>query len=168
MALLLLLLVATACGPQPTPEPTPTPVPLSGSCTLDLPADVSDADAIRAVLRAEGDLMVAQDIDALMALWGDASFVADAKNTPDNPDDDQQWLDKDAIRHRYVRTVFPGNPAAAAPADLQIEIAETHAVVRSTTNIGDEIAPAGDRWELDKQGPCWEIRSLTYNLEPQQ
>ena len=166
MAPLLLLLVATACGPQPTP--TPTPVPLSGSCTLDLPADVSDAEAIRAVLRAEGDLMVAQDIDALMALWGDASFVADAKNTPDNPDDDQQWLDKDAIRHRYVRTVFPGNPAAAAPADLQIEIAETHAVVRSTTNIGDEVAPAGDRWELDKRGPCWEIRSLTYNLEPQQ
>ncbi|MEZ4557313.1 MAG: hypothetical protein R2854_12830 [Caldilineaceae bacterium] len=88
---------------------------MSGSCTLDLPADVSDAGAIRAVLRAEGDLMVAQDIGALMALWGDASFVADAKNTPDNPDDDQQWLDKDAIRHRYVRTVFPATRPRPLP-----------------------------------------------------
>lgn len=112
--------------------------------------------------------MVAQSIDALMALWSSESFVADAKNTPDNPEDDQQWLDKDAIRHRYVRTVFPGNPSAAAPADLQIEITDGRAVVRGTTNIGNEIAPAGDRWELIKQGDCWEILSLTYNLESQQ
>lgn len=160
-----LLLQLAACGPAPTPTPLPAP---TGSCTLGLPPGSSDEDAIRAVLRAEGELMVAQEIDPLMALWADGAFVADAKNTPDTEDDDQQWLDKDAIRHRYVRTVFPGNPAAAAPADLQIQITDNRAVVRGTTNIGDEVAPAGDRWELVKTGDCWEIFSLTYNLEAQQ
>lgn len=153
----------SACGAPATPPPEPL-----GSCTLTLPDNTSDEDAIRAVIRAEGELMVAQSIDALMALWSDDSLVADAKNTPDNTDDDQQWLGKDAIRHRYVRTVFPGNPGAAAPADLQFEITDGRAVVRSTTNIGNEVAPAGDRWELSKRGNCWEILSLTYNLEPQQ
>src|SRR5262249_42273329 len=79
-----------------------------GSCSLPLPQAASDEQAIRAVLSAEGDLVVKQDIAHLMALWADDSYVANAKNTPANKDDDQYWLDKDAIRHRYVRTVFPG------------------------------------------------------------
>ena len=80
--------------------------------------------------------------------------------------DDQFWRDKDAIRHRYVRTVFPGAPAQATPADLQVTITDRTAVVSATTHIGNETSPAGDRWTLLKQGPCWLIESLTYNLEP--
>ncbi len=109
---------------------------------------------------------MSQEIDALMALWADGSYVANAKHTPDDPEDDQFWRDKDAIRHRYVRTVFPGAPAAAVPADLTIAITGDQADVRSTTQIGGEISPAGDRWTLVKRGDCWLIESLTYNLEP--
>ncbi len=112
--------------------------------------------------------MVKQEITPLMALWSDGSFVANAKNTPQDTTDDQFWLDKDAIRHRYVRTVFPGAPSQAAPADLTIQITGTQATVIATTNIGDEISPAGDRWTLIKQGNCWLIESLTYNLEAAQ
>ena len=147
--------------------PTPTPGPPSGSCTLELQQDVSDEEAIAAVLQAEGTLMVDQAIDPLMALWGDGSTIADAKNTPDDESDDQRWIGRDAIRHRYVRTVFPGAPSAASPADLAITIDDDYAVVNATTNIGDETAPAGDRWELQKIDGCWQILSLTYNLEPQ-
>jgi hypothetical protein len=161
---LFVLLSLSACS-VPFASTPPPPV---GSCTLPLAADSDDADAIRAVLLAEGELVVKQEISSLMALWSDGSFVANAKNTPQDTTDDQFWLDKDAIRHRYVRTVFPGAPSQAVPADLTIEITGTQAVVTATTNIGDEISPAGDRWTLLKQGNCWLIESLTYNLEPAQ
>ena len=161
LALIAGIFLATACafgGPQPTPIP-------SGSCTLELPAGATDEQAIRAVLAAEGALVVTQEITSLMALWAEDGFVADAKNTSDNSEDDQRWLNKDAIRHRYVRTVFPGAPSEVRPADLEIAIDGEAAVVYATTNIGSETAPAGDRWELAKVGDCWQIKSLTYNLE---
>lgn len=137
-----------------------------GSCTLQLAADADDRAAVTAVLRAEGEYVAAQQIDALMALWADGAAVVDAKHTPDNLDDDQRWRDKDAIRHRYVRTVFPGAPASASPANLVITLDGDHATVRATTQIGGEVSPGGDRWILVRQGKCWLIESLTYNLEP--
>jgi hypothetical protein len=159
------LVILAGCREEPVPR---APV---GSCSLTLAPDTVDAEAIRAVLNAEGELMVAQDIDPLMALWLPESQVVDAKNTADDPDDDQTWNGHDAIRHRYVRTVFPGAPAAAQPADLDIQIGQRgellHAIVRGTTTIDDEIAPAGDRWELLKVDGCWLIERLTYNLEAQ-
>lgn len=136
-----------------------------GSCGLNLATDSGDAAAIAAVLTAEGRLVVAQEIDALMALWSEEGYVADAKHTPERTDDDQFWRGVDAIRHRYVRTVFPGAPTAVAPSDLEIAIEEDRAIVTATTRIGDEVATAGDRWVLVKQGGCWVIESLTYNLE---
>ena len=141
---------------------------LAGSCTLGVSTDASDEDAIRAVIGAEGRLVVDQKIDALMALWADGAQVVNAKNSPTEPDDDQYWRDKDAIRHRYVRTVFPGAPKEAVPADLTLVVDGKRAEVRSTTHIGDEVSPGGDRWVLVKQGRCWLIESLTYNLEPKQ
>lgn len=143
------------------------PAVTGGSCDLD-PAPSGDEAAIGALIEAEGHFVVTQQIDALMALWAESGYVANAKNTPDITDDDQFWREKDAIRHRYVRTVFPGAPAAAAPADLQIAIDGNRAEVTATTRIGAEVAPAGDRWVLIKNGQCWFLESLTYNLEVQQ
>ena len=100
-----------------------------------------------------------------MALWAEGAAIMDAKHTPDDPDDDQRWHDKDAIRHRYVRTVFPGAPASATPANLTITLDNNQATVRATTQIGGEVSPGGDRWTLVKQGGCWLIETLTYNLE---
>jgi hypothetical protein len=159
--LLVAALLITACDWTLNPSPTPA----VGSCTLTLPASTSADQAIRAVLDAEGKLVVQQDITQLMQLWAEESYVADAKNTPQQTDDDQFWLEKDAIRHRYVRTVFPGAPQQATPADLRIEIMRDRAVVTATTQIGAEISPAGDRWTLVQRDGCWAIESLTYNLE---
>jgi hypothetical protein len=155
----LLALMLAACTGEPGPP--------AGSCTLDLPAGAGDEEAISAVLRAEGRLVVEQQIDPLMALWADGASIANAKNTPGIAEDDQFWRDKDAIRHRYVRTVFPGAPSQATPADLQITLDGDHASVLATTRIGDEVSPAGDRWTLVKRGSCWLLENLTYNLEPQ-
>ncbi len=157
------LFLTTSCV---TPVESPPP-PTKGSCSLALPATASDEEAVRAILTAEGELVVAQNIDALMQLWGKGAKIVDAKHTPDNAQDDQAWLDKDAIRHRYVRTVFPGAPAQATPKDLNLQILDNRAVVEATTQIGAEISPAGDRWILAKAENCWEIESLTYNLEGQ-
>ncbi len=170
-ALALALLLLSACAGESahnwpfTLLATPAP---AGSCTLALPADASPETAVRALLQAEGELVVAQQIDPLMLLWAEGASVTDAKNTPGDPQDDQHWLDKDAIRHRYVRTVFPGAPASALPADLQIEWDGDRAIVHATTQIGGEVAPAGDRWELLRRRGCWLLYSLTYNLEPAQ
>jgi hypothetical protein len=129
------------------------------------PSVTSDEEAIRAVIEAEADFVVQQEIKTLMQLWHDGAYIADAKNTPTDTTDDQQWLDKDAIRHRYVRTVFPGAPATASPKDLIITINGPQAVITATTQIGTEVSPAGDRWVLSTTDGCWGIDSLTYNLE---
>jgi hypothetical protein len=162
LGLAALTLGAAGCG-LPFVQANPAH---AGSCTLSLPAGVNDAEAIRALLIAEGELVVKQEIAPLMDLWVEGAFVANAKNTPHVQEDDQYWLDKDAIRHRYVRTVFPGDPQQATPADLTITLETDRAVVTATTRIGNEVSPAGDRWVLVKVGECWLIESLTYNLEP--
>ena len=110
--LAILCIRLTSCAAPPA---------TGGSCDLS-PVQPGDEEAIRAVIEAEGAYVVTQQIDALMALWAESAYISNAKNTPTYTDDDQFWRDKDAIRHRYVRTVFPGAPAAAAPADLQIQI----------------------------------------------
>lgn len=167
--ILISLILATqwvgGCAGTPTPPPSPTPPPM-GSCSLPLPAEATDEQALQAVLMAEGDLVVKQKIDELMRLWQDGSRVTDAQNTPADPADDLAWLDKDAIRHRYVGIVFPGAPKQATPADLQIQLDNSRATITATTQIGMEVSPAGDRWTLVKVGDCWQIESLTYNLEP--
>lgn len=161
---LLCLLLSISCSPALEQKTAPS----TGSCSLTAGAATSDQEAIHRVLTAEGELVVEQKIDALMNLWRAGATITDAKNTPDKLDDDQTWLDKDAIRHRYVRIVFPGAPTQADPKDLQIDISDGRAIVTATTNIGTEISPGGDRWVLVKQEGCWEIESLTYNLEAQQ
>jgi hypothetical protein len=138
-----------------------------GSCSLGLGSDVGDDEAVAAVLHAEGQLVVEQKIDALMGLWADGASITNAKNTPEAAEDDQFWRDKDAIRHRYVRTVFPGAAQQVTPADLEITRTGDRAVVLATTRIGAEVSPAGDRWTLVKRDGCWLLENLTYNLEPQ-
>lgn len=157
--LLLVVGMVAGCNREPS---------TAGSCGLAAAAGQDEATAIRTVIEAEGHLVVTQEIDALMALWAEDSFVSNAKNTADNRADDQFWRGKDAIRHRYVRTVFPGAPAAAAPPELDIQLEGNRAEVTATTHIGNEVAPAGDRWMLVKQDGCWLIESLTYNLESAQ
>ena len=148
-----------------TTPPEPVIQPPIGSCALQVAATASDEEALNAVLMAEGRLVVEQNIAGLMNLWRDGSEVVDAKNTPTDTTDDQRWLDKDAIRNRYVRIVFPGAPTQADPKDLQIQITDDQAVITATTQIGNEVSPDGDRWVLIKQNSCWVIQSLTYNLE---
>ena len=152
-------IVLAGCGASPS---------TAGSCGLELASSSDDDVAIRAVIEAEGRLVVTQEIEALMALWTEDAFVANAKNTPDDAADDQFWRGQDAIRHRYVRTVFPGAPTAAAAPELDIHIEDDRAAVMATTRIGGEVAPGGDRWVLIRQGGCWLIESLTYNLEATQ
>lgn len=166
LLLLLAFLLAGCSSATPTPAPTATAAPLGGSCTL--PAASDDESAIRALLAAEGEFVVAQDIDPLMRLWVEDARVVDAKNTPDNSDDDQVWDGKDAIRHRYVRTVFPGAPTVVDHGDETIAINGDQGQVESTTTIGSEVAPAGDRWDVVRRDGCWYLASLTYNLEPAQ
>lgn len=164
---LIVALLVTGCSsaaPTPVPAVAPTAAPAGGSCALQ---DVKDDEsAIRGLLTAEGHLVVTQDIDALMNLWAEDAKVVDAKNTPKDNSDDQLWEGKDAIRHRYVRIVFPGAPKEVDHNDEKITINGDKAEVQSTTAIGSEVAKAGDRWEMVRQSGCWYLDSLTFNLEP--
>jgi hypothetical protein len=123
---------------------------------------------IETILGKEGHHVVAQDIDALMALWGPEGQVVDANHTPNTEDDDQVWQGAEAIRTRYVHHVFPGAPASITPADLSISVVGNRAVVTSTTRIDGETAAAGDRWILEKVDSCWQLKELRFNLEPEQ
>ena len=165
-ALLMLVLGILAACTSPAALSDVPPAAAIGSCSLGLPAETDDEAAIQALLIAEGERVVDQDIDALMRLWAADGRVSDAKNTPNENADDQNWDGRDAIRHRYVRTVFPGAPSSAQPSDLVIAVDGDQASVTATTRIGDEVSPAGDRWLLTRVDGCWLLQNLTYNLEP--
>ncbi len=137
---------------------TPTPTPVGWG--------LDDRAAIEAVLQAEARGVATQDITLLMSLWAEDGEIRDARHTPDDPSDDAVWRGKDAIYQRYVHLVFPGNPGLVAHPDLHIRVEGDHAVVTSTTRIGSEVAPGGDRWELVKRQGRWLLYRLTYNLEP--
>lgn len=166
LALLLILIPLLAACTQRTPTPEPPAILASrGSCALSVSGD-DDAAAIAAVLRAEGEFVVAQDIELLMRLWDDDGRVSDAKNTPDDTSDDQNWIGRDAVRHRYVRTVFPGAPSQVQRIDPHIVIEGNRAVVDASVRISGGDVSGGDRWELVKRDGCWLLAGLTYNLEP--
>ncbi len=165
-ALTLALAALTACGSSPQAGASPTA--RNGSCGLELPATAGDQEAITALLRAESTYVVQQDGEALLRLWAPDGRIVDAKHTPADPGDDQTWEGVDAIRHRYLRRVFPGNPSAAQPADLAIALNGDRATVTGTTRIGNEVSPNGDRWQVAKVEGCWVIKELVFDLEPLQ
>lgn len=173
---LITLVMAIACGLTacqanpaanaiPADEEGARDLVQAGSCGLSLPDGLSTDEKLAAVLQAEGNFVVAQDIERLMALWQPDSQVIDARNTPQDTTDDQVWDGVDAVRHRYLYWVFPGAPSAIAPQDLKIELLDGKALITSTTRIDNENAPGGDRWELQEREGCWLIAKLTYNLE---
>jgi len=164
--LVILASLVASCGGSSAPA-TPLPVvklpPRATPTPTLVPAN--DEEAVAQLITAEGEGVVQQDIDRLMDIWADDGLIADAKNTPSNVDDDSKWEGKDAIRQRYVNLVFPSAPMQAEASDLQIAVSGSKAIVMSTTNIGDEVSPSGDRWDLEKRNGKWYIVGLTYNLE---
>ncbi len=161
---LIAFFLLAACGRPATPQRPPTPTPALRTPT---PLPTTDEEAIRQLLNAEAEAVVAQDIDRLMEIWAEDGEVVDARHTPDQPGDDARWQGKDAIRERYVVLVFPGAPQMVAHPIVQATITGDTAVVTTTTQIGSERAEAGDRWTFARRGGRWLITSLTYNLEPQ-
>lgn len=137
---------------MPMPR-TPTPVP------------ASDEEAVLQLLAAEGEAVVSRDIERLMEIWADDGVVVDARHTPDDAGDDLTWRGRDAIYQRYVTVVFPGNPMVAGAVDVVLSINGDGAEAYSTTHIGSEVAPSGDRWTFKRRDGRWLITSLTYNLE---
>lgn len=160
----LVVLTMAACGRSSTPArpPTPTPVPRTPT-----PVPATDEEAIRQLLDAEAEAVVAQDIERLREIWAEDAVVVDANHTPDQPEDDARWQGWDAIRDRYVVVVFPGNPQQVAHPIVEMVITGDTAVVTTTTQIGAETAVAGDRWTFARREGRWWITSLTYNLEPE-
>lgn len=146
---LALSAIIVACTQSPAPPVSPSP-----------------EDALYELLDAEAAAVVAQDIDRLLDLWAADGVVIDAKHTPTDPTDDARWEGIDAIRDRYVTLVFPGAASAVAHPIVAMTIVGDTATVTTTTHIGSEVAPAGDRWTFVRRARRWWIASLTYNLEP--
>lgn len=158
---MLVFLLGACAAPAPSAlgeKPTTTP-------RAPTPAPATDEEAIRQLILLEGQGVAQQDIEGLMGLWAAEAIITDAKHTPDDASDDARWRGRDAIRERYVVLVFPGNPASAGAQDVQLAIAGDAATANSTTVIGAEISPGGDRWEFVKRAGRWWIAGLTYNLE---
>ena len=162
LTVLIAILFLAACGPAPTPTTALSPAAPPRVATL---APASDEEAILQLLTAEGEALVAADIDRLMGLWAEDAVVRDARHTPDDPSDDWVWEGRDAIRQRYVNLVLPGNPQEAGAVDVNLTIEGDRATAISTTRIGSEVSPGGDRWTFRRINGTWKIESLTYNLE---
>src|SRR5437868_4435065 len=119
---LCLILLLAGCATAPTPTPIPAPPHRPGPTPRPTVASGGDVEAIQALVQMEGDLVVSQDIEGLMALWTDDAMVRDAKNTPDDESDDAVWKGKDAIRNRYVVLVFPGAAKSNVHADMDVQV----------------------------------------------
>ncbi|MFQ6016418.1 MAG: YybH family protein [Anaerolineae bacterium] len=165
VSLVVTLTSLVACGATPIGT-APPPPPQVKVAPTDTPVPATDEEAIAQLLYAESEAVVQQDIDRLEFIWAEEGVVTDANHTPNNADDDLMWNGWPAIRERYVTLVFPSNPPEAEPLDMEITIEGDEAIVISTTHIGVETSPAGDRWTLTKIEGTWKITSLTYNLEP--
>lgn len=165
LLLAVFAVVAVSCGSSAPPTPLPViKLPTKAPPTV-TPIPANDEKAVAQLIYAEGEGVVQQDIDRLMDIWADDGEIVDANNTPDDDSDDARWKGKDAVRQRYVNLVFPSAPMQAEAGDLQVTIEDSEATVTSTTNIGDEVSPSGDRWNLEKRNGRWYIVTLTYNLE---
>jgi hypothetical protein len=174
---MLVFLVAVACfglaacgAPATSSSFGPLPTTLGTRSTAlartPTPQPATDEEAIRQLILLEGQGVVSQDIGGLMNLWAPEAVIADGKHTPENPNDDARWRGRDAIRERYVVLVFPGNPNVDSPADVKVVIDGDKATATSTTQIGAETSPGGDRWDFVRRDGRWWITGLTYNLEP--
>lgn len=173
-----LLLGACSRTPDPEPEDVPESIVLEntpgGSCGIDIPApgsnesgeESADQTQIRALIAAEGRFVVNREIGPLMALWAEDSQVINAKNTPADEEDNQIWQGTDAIRHRYLNVVFPSAPETVGNLTLQVSVDGDRAQAQGTTQIGGEVSPNGDLWQLQRSDGCWYLQALTYNLEP--
>ncbi|MCB0097430.1 MAG: hypothetical protein KDE46_16985, partial [Caldilineaceae bacterium] len=84
---LLCIVLLVGCGAEPAataeqaaaPAPTVAAVAIDpGSCGLALDANAAPTEAIAATLNAEGEMVVQQNIDALMALWDADGQIIDA------------------------------------------------------------------------------------------
>jgi hypothetical protein len=47
-----------------------------------------------------------------------------------------------------------------------VQVTGDQAVATSTTVIGKEVSPGGDRWTFARRDGRWWITGLMYNLEP--
>lgn len=164
--LIVIAMLAAACGPPEVPT-VPGEIPSPRPRGTDTPTPASDEEAIRQLLNAEGEGVVSQDIDRLMEIWDSGGEVRDANHTPDNADDDRVWPGITAIRERYVNEIFPSAPSSVTHPDVELTIEGNSATALTTTTIGIDHAPGGDRWTFAKKDGRWLIVSLTFNLEPQ-
>jgi ketosteroid isomerase-like protein len=162
--LTVILLLVTACAPPEVPT-VPGAVPSPRPRGTDTPTPASDEEAIMQLLNAESEGVVSQDIDRLMEIWAEDAVVTDARHTPDDSSDDRVWPGIAAIRERYINEIFPSAPGAVTHPDVELTIEGDSAVATSTTTIGVDHAPGGDRWTFAKRDGWWLITSLTFNLE---
>ncbi len=164
LGICLLIPLAVSCGQNVPPTPTIAPLaPLVPRTPTPTPA--SDEEALEMLLNAEKEGVVQQDIDRLEEIWDPQGAIIDANHTPNDESDDIVWRGWVEIRDRYVNLVFPSAPVEAQAMDLDIQIEGDTATVMSTTQIGGETSPGGDKWTFEKKDGAWRIMSLTYNLE---
>ncbi|MFQ6001981.1 MAG: YybH family protein [Anaerolineae bacterium] len=156
----LILLLVAACGPTAAPATPSGPSPRG----TDTPTPASDEEAILQLLAAEAEGVVQQDIDRLMDLWAPDGVVTDANHTPDDPSDDLVWEGAEAIKERYL-VIFQSFPTQATHPDVELTISGDTAEATTTTTIGVDMAPKGDKWTFAKIEGRWYITSLTFNLE---
>lgn len=164
--LVVLAMAATACSAPEVPT-LPSGMPSPRPRGTDTPTPASDEEAVMQLLDAEAEAVVSQDIERLMEIWRQDGVVADANHTPDNPSDDRVWSGIAAIRERYVNEIFPSAPSSATHPDAEVIVEGNTATALTTTTIGLDHAPGGDKWTLAKTDGRWMITSLTFNLEPQ-
>jgi len=164
--LVLVCLMVAACSAPEVPtaaEGIPSPRPRG----TDTPTPANDEEAIMQLLGAEAEGVVSQDVDRLMEIWDQDGVVTDANHTPDNSADDRVWEGIVAIRERYINEIFPSAPSSVTHPDVELTIEGDTATALTTSTIGIDHAPAGDRWTFARVDGRWSITSLTFNLEAQ-
>lgn len=164
--LIVVAVAVTACAPPEVPA-GPASIPSPRPRGTDTPTPATDEEAIMQLVNAEAEGVVSQDIDRLMEIWSPEGVVTDANHTPDNPADDRVWRGIAEIRERYVNEIFPSAPGSVTHPDVQLTIEGNSGVAISTSAIGIDHAPGGDRWTFAKENGRWRITALTFNLEVQ-
>ncbi len=143
------------CAPviaPPAMPPLPTVTQRSQSL---FDAQPTDETAITALILAERQAAIEQDLDLLGQLWALDARIVDGRRSRD-ASDDYIWPGRAAILDRYRVAVFPYvlPPLPALEADTVLTINGDEATVRHGT----------DRWQARRIEQRWWLTELQYQV----
>lgn len=155
-----LWLLLAACGAVATPTPSkalPSIASADQQWNAIFQGHSSPEEAVTALIVAERQATIDQDLGLLGQLWAADASIVDGRGTLPTTDD-YVWQGRAAILDRYRVAVFP----FTLPPLSQLAVGTTITITGNEATVHHH----GDQWQLVKVEQRWWLLTLRYQLAP--